>query len=84
MNIHPLPKLLAVGQLNEKCQLVIPKEAREAIGISSGDRVIIALAPFADALVIAKPEELENHLRNMVGFSKDFQQKIVEAKRKAE
>jgi AbrB family looped-hinge helix DNA binding protein len=66
MNFLPKPKLLAVGQLNEKSQLVIPKEAREAIGIGPGDRVIIALAPFGKAIVIAKPEELERHLNDLV------------------
>lgn len=82
MNLIPKPKLLAVGQLNDKSQLVIPKEAREAIGIGPGDRVIIALAPFADALVIAKPEELENHLRTMVGASEEMQQAINKIKEK--
>lgn len=82
MNFLPKPKLLAVGQLNEKSQLVIPKEAREAIGIGPGDRVIIALAPFADAIVIAKPEELENHLRKMVGATEELQEEINKVKRK--
>lgn len=82
MNFIPKPKLLAVGQLNEKSQLVIPKEAREAIGIGPGDRVIIALAPFAEALVIAKPEELENHLRKMVGVTEELQAEIKKAKQK--
>ncbi len=66
MNIFPKPKLIAIGQLNEKSQLVIPKDAREAIGIGPGDRVVIALAPFGEALVIAKPEDLERHLNEMV------------------
>lgn len=66
MNIFPKPKLIAIGQLNEKSQLVIPKDAREAIGIGPGDRVVIALAPFGEALVIAKPENLERHLNEMV------------------
>lgn len=66
MNIFPKPKLIAIGQLNEKSQLVIPKDAREAVGIGPGDRVIIALAPFGEALVIAKPENLERRLNEMV------------------
>ncbi len=82
MNFLPKPKLLAVGQLNEKSQLVIPKEARDALGIGPGDRVIIALAPFADALVIAKPEELENHLRKMVGATEELQEEINKVKQK--
>lgn len=66
MNIFPKPKLIAIGQLNEKSQLVIPKDARDAIGIGPGDRVVIALAPFGKAIVIAKPEDLERHLSEMV------------------
>ena len=81
MNFLPKPKLLAVGQLNEKSQLVIPKEARDALGIGPGDRVIIALAPFADALVIARPEEVENHLRKMVGASEELQDEINKVKK---
>ena len=80
MNIFPKPKLLAIGQLNDKSQLVIPKEAREAIGIGPGDRVIIALAPFADALVIAKPEELENHLKRMVGLTDELKEEMNKVK----
>jgi len=69
MNIFSKPKLLAISQLNEKSQLVIPKDAREAINIGPGDRVVIALAPFAQAIVIAKPEELEKHLNKIVTHS---------------
>lgn len=81
MNFLPQPKLIAVAQLNEKSQLVIPKEAREAINIGPGDKVIIALAPFADALVIAKPEELENHLKRMIGTSEDMQTELNNVKK---
>lgn len=71
MNIFPKPKLIAIGQLNEKSQLVIPKDAREAIGIGPGDRVVIALAPFAQALVIARPDEIEKHLDSMVSSTEN-------------
>ncbi len=76
MNFFPKPKLLAVGQLNDKSQLVIPKEAREAIGLGPGDRVIIALAPFGEALVIAKPSQLEEHLKRMVGMTEEIKQEM--------
>ena len=66
MNFLPKPKLIAIGQLNDKSQLVIPKDAREAIGIGPGDRVVIAIAPFGNAIVIAKPEDLERHLSEIV------------------
>jgi AbrB family looped-hinge helix DNA binding protein len=65
----PKPKLIAIAQLNEKSQLVIPKDARDAIRIGPGDRVVVALAPLGKALVIAKPEDLENHLNHVLSES---------------
>jgi AbrB family looped-hinge helix DNA binding protein len=55
-----------VARLNEKSQLVIPKEAREILGIGPGDRVLIATAPFFKAIFIARPEDVEEHLQKMV------------------
>ena len=66
MNIIDQPKLIGVARLNEKSQLVIPKEARELLGIGPGDRVLIAIAPFFKAIVIARPEDVEEHLQKMV------------------
>ena len=66
MNIKNQPKLIGIAHLNEKSQLVIPKEARELLGIGPGDRVLIAAAPFLKAIIIARPEDLEKHLQMMV------------------
>jgi AbrB family looped-hinge helix DNA binding protein len=66
MNNNNLPKLLGVAHLNEKCQLVIPKEAREFLGIGPGDRVLITTAPFFKAIVIARPEDFEAQLQSMM------------------
>lgn len=66
MNIFQKPKLLAIGQLNEKSQLVIPKDARDAVGVGPGDRVVIALAPFGNALVIMRPSDLEQQMDHIV------------------
>jgi AbrB family looped-hinge helix DNA binding protein len=66
MNIKNQPKLLGVANLNEKSQLVIPKEAREFLGIGPGDRVLITTAPFFKAIVIARPEDFEAHLQSMM------------------
>lgn len=76
MNIHPKPKLLAIAQLNEKSQVVIPKEARDAIGIGPGDRVVLALAPFGKALVVTKPEILEEQLDKIVTMQKGAKDEI--------
>ena len=66
MNDMTQPKLFGVAHLNEKGQLVIPKEAREFLGIKSGDRVLITSAPFFKAIVIARPEDFEAQLQNMM------------------
>ena len=78
MNIIPKPKLLAIAQLNEKSQLVIPKEAREAIGIGPGDRVVVELAPFGKALVITKPESLEEQLKQMMLMQQNTKDEILD------
>ena len=60
------PKIVGVARLNEKSQLVIPKEARELLGIGPGDRVLITTAPFFKAIIIARPEDVEAQLQNMM------------------
>jgi AbrB family looped-hinge helix DNA binding protein len=66
MNPIDQPKLVGVAHLNEKSQLVIPKEARKYLGIGPGDRVLIAIAPFLKAIVVARPEDVEEHLQKMM------------------
>lgn len=59
-------KLLGVARLNTKSQLVIPKEAREFLGIGPGDRLLVVSAPLRKALILARPEDVEEHLKKMV------------------
>jgi AbrB family looped-hinge helix DNA binding protein len=66
MKMMNQPRLLGIARLNEKGQLVIPKEAREFLGIGPGDRVLIAAAPFRKAIFIARPEDVEEQLQTMV------------------
>jgi AbrB family looped-hinge helix DNA binding protein len=70
MNSFNRPKLLGVARLNDKGQLVIPKEAREFLGIGPGDRVLITTAPFLKAIVIARPEDVEAQLQQMMSETK--------------
>jgi AbrB family looped-hinge helix DNA binding protein len=69
MNDINRPKLFGVARLNEKGQLVIPKEAREFLGIGPGDRVLITSAPFFKAIVIARPEDFEAQLKEMMSHT---------------
>ncbi len=66
MKPNEQPKLIGIARLNEKSQLVIPKEARKILGIGPGDRVLIAAAPFFNGIFIARPEEVEERLEEMV------------------
>ncbi len=66
MKMMNQPRLLGIARLNEKGQLVIPKEAREYLGIGPGDRVLIAAAPFRKTIMIARPEDVEEQLQMMV------------------
>ena len=66
MKFTDQPKLIGVTRLNEKSQLVIPKEARRLLGIGPGDRVLIAAAPFLRGILIARPEDVEERLQKMV------------------
>ena len=63
------PKLLGVAHLNAKSQVVIPKEAREFLGIGPGDRVLIVSAPFRKALILTRPEDMEEQLNKFVSNS---------------
>jgi len=60
------PKIIGVARLGEKSQLVIPKEARELLGLGPGDRVLITTAPFLKGIVIARPEDVETQLQTMM------------------
>jgi len=66
MKMNNQPRLLSIARLNGKGQLVIPKEAREFLGIGPGDRVLISAAPFCKAIFIVRPEDVEEQLQQMV------------------
>ena len=60
------PKILGTATLNEKGQLVIPKEAREKLSLKPGSRLVIMASPYRPALVIMKSEEVEVILKDIV------------------
>ncbi len=59
------PKILGTASLNEKGQLVIPVEARNKLGLKSGDRVVIMSSPHKPALILIKAEEVEVMVKNL-------------------
>jgi AbrB family looped-hinge helix DNA binding protein len=59
------PKILGTATLNEKGQLVIPKEARDNLELKPGSRMVIMTSPYRPALVIMKSEEVEVILKDI-------------------
>lgn len=53
------PKILGTVTVNDKGQIVIPKESRDEFNVSTGDRLIIAQHPLLGVLMLIKPEQLE-------------------------
>ena len=66
MKIMNQSRLLGIARLNEKGQLVIPKKPVNFLASCPGDRVLVAAAPFRKAIIIARPEDVEEQLLQMV------------------
>jgi AbrB family looped-hinge helix DNA binding protein len=58
-------KILGTGTLNDKGQLVIPSEARNSLGLKSGDKLVIMRSPDKPALVLIKAEEVEAMIKSL-------------------
>lgn len=65
MNDAQFPKILGTATLNEKGQLVIPVEARNSLGLSSGSRVVIMSNPHRAALTLLKSEDVEAMVKDL-------------------
>jgi AbrB family looped-hinge helix DNA binding protein len=59
------PKILGTATLNEKGQLVIPREARKALELAPGSKVVIMSSPHRPALVILRAEEVEAMVKDL-------------------
>ena len=56
---------MAEATLSSKNQIVVPKEAREALGVSSGDKLLIVVR--GDSVVILpRPRSFAKALRGLV------------------
>lgn len=55
-----LPKMLGMAVVGEKGQVVIPADARKAIGIEPGSRLVVLSAPNGEGLVLVPAESLES------------------------
>lgn len=59
------PKILGTATLNDKGQLVIPSEARHALGLGSGSKLVIMSSQQKPALILIKAEEVEAMIKDL-------------------
>jgi bifunctional DNA-binding transcriptional regulator/antitoxin component of YhaV-PrlF toxin-antitoxin module len=67
MSMPPIPitgKIYGTASLNDKGQLVIPVDARMAMSLEPGSKLVVMGAPFGrDALIIVKTDIIEQQMQ---------------------
>lgn len=58
-------KFWGSATVGTKGQIVIPAEAREALDINEGDKIIILSAPGGDGFMAIKPELFEQYVKEI-------------------
>jgi AbrB family looped-hinge helix DNA binding protein len=58
--------ILGFVTVNEKGQVVIPVDAREAIGLKTGDKLLVMAHPSKEGLTLIKPDGLEQFANKML------------------
>lgn len=64
-------KFWGSATVGTKGQLVIPAEAREALGIKEGDKLLIVSPPQSESIMVVKPDVLEEHMQRVQTTIKD-------------
>ena len=63
--------------VNDKGQVVIPVDAREAINLESGDKLLVMVHPSKDGIVLVKPDGLEQFANQMLKHISDAKDTIT-------
>lgn len=58
-------KFWGSATVGAKGQLVIPSEARGRLGIQEGDKLLIISPPNSEAIVVVKPDVLEQYMERV-------------------
>lgn len=56
--------MTAIATLSSKFQIVIPREAREAMGLSAGD-VLLVLSKPDRVVIVRKPKKFAKHMAGL-------------------
>jgi AbrB family looped-hinge helix DNA binding protein len=58
--------ILALVTVNEKGQVVIPADARSAINVHAGDKLLVMVHPSNEGVILVKPDGLEAFAKRML------------------
>ena len=75
----PKPELLGVSTINEKGQIVIPSEARNKLGLKSGDKLLV-FTDKREGLMLAKAETIEKITTEITEHMADWKAEIDKVK----
>jgi AbrB family looped-hinge helix DNA binding protein len=64
--------ILDIVTVNDKGQVVIPVDARSAINVRSGDKLLVMMHPSKEGIVLIKPDGLETYANRMLEKLSDF------------
>ena len=65
-------KVLGIGRVGPKGQVVIPIEARKELGFKPGDKVVVASMPHHKSIMIMSDETFQMYLNRMRQHYEEF------------
>jgi AbrB family looped-hinge helix DNA binding protein len=65
---------MAEATLSSKNQIVVPREAREALGVKAGDKILISIVG-GKVLVLEKPKSYHRAILGRGKYPKDYLKK---------
>ena len=70
---------MAEATLSSKNQIVVPREAREALGVKSGDRILVVVRN-STVILLPKPRD---HASSIRGIAKPYPRGYLEKERES-
>ncbi|MEI9914000.1 MAG: AbrB/MazE/SpoVT family DNA-binding domain-containing protein [Candidatus Saccharibacteria bacterium] len=68
--------IFGIVHVNDKGQVVIPAEARAAVNLESGDKLLVMVHPSKEGIVLIKPDGLESFANQMLKHLSDVRDKV--------
>ena len=78
INNKERPAILGLTTVNDKGQVVIPAEARSAINLQPGDKLLAMVHPSREGVVLIKPDGLESYAKQMLEQLSSAKESIIE------